>query len=385
MGLLILPSSRSAFSVDTKTMPLPLIASSGQHFVDPTGNWKRFRGCNYSCISHTTKTAPQPSAFQTIHAWGLNLVRFPFNWSFLEPTPGNIDWSYVDEIEAAVQMAGEQSCYILIDNHQWKLSQCFNLSYGSGFPGWFVNDLLQGLTYTTQAEETTAQAQFWTTFWTNPVLTTAPYIGQSAWDVYADAYRAVVWRLRNYPQVIGWDILNEPHAGAVDPTTFNAAILPTFYEHVATRLRWSDTTTEGQHHILFVEGQDGDVKAAMTQPHITNMALSPHCYSDPTIWTNCAALSRLVHRGLDKGVAWNVPVLVGEFGANTGPVGGPGPAFAGFVSHIVSVNGQSWCWWDFGPRDGDTNMELATSTLVAKPAVAALQANIAVFSGTECS
>jgi endoglycosylceramidase len=352
---------------------LPLLAASGTHFVDPSGNWKRLRGVNYNRIEHRTLSPASASHLQTIHGWGFNTIRFPFNWFFLESTPGDFDWSYVDSIESVVQMAVDNSLYVLIDNHQWHISQYFDTAYGSGFPEWFVVDLLAGKT---------TEADFWAAFWSNPVLMTSPYAGLHAWDVYADAYRVITWRLRNYTNVLGWDILNEPKLGTgMDISVFNTTTLPAFYAAVGARLRLSDTMADGKHHILVVGGQDGDIKSMMAKPALTNMVLSPHVYIASSSWTDCAAITALAHRGLDKGIAWGVPVLFGEFGANAN---GTGASFAQYASHTMSVNGQSWLWWSFGPQDGDTNMSLATLALQPKEAVAQLQSNINVFSGAEC-
>ena len=342
--------------------------------VDESGAWVRIKGVNYNLIENINKNPPNSVHFDKIQSWGFNFVRFPINWYFLEPSPGAINWSYIDEIETAVQMANDRGLYILIDMHQWNTAQCF--VSGSGFPTWFVNAV---------AGTCSNQSAFWTNFWQNPILNVAPYQGMTAGQIFAEAWRNVVWRLRNYNNVVGWDILNEPYRGSIDEIIFNNQILPQFYKSVGDRIRWSDWRDGDQkHHVLFIEGEDGDIKSSMSKPNLSNFVLSPHLYTDSQYWTNCQYLSSVAHRGIDKANSWRIPTVFSEFGANSGPDGGSGPQFANYVSRIIGVNGQSWSWWDFGPVDGYDNYALVDTTLANKPAVYPLIDNLLIFSGSEC-
>lgn len=384
----------AAAELDSAT-GMPLLSVSGRQMVDPAGNWKRLRGVNYNLIQHTTRSPAQQRHIQAIASWGFNAIRLPISWYFLEPTPDNIDWSYVDDIEDIVRWADAAGLYVVIDNHQWNTAQCFDASWGMGFPSWFVDALLGSngpcSHYATGKDaELVGQQQFWKEFWSNPVLgpTAGSHSGAAAWDVYTDALRIVAWRLRNYAAVAGWDILNEPRLGTgMTSDTLNGTVLPSFFNAVGARLGWSDTTDAGSHHLLFVEGEDGDIKPSLAKPStLTGLVLAPHYYSDPSIWADCPALSSGVHRGLEKSAAWNVPALFGEFGAAAGPDGGAGPSFARNVSRIIGANsGQSWMWWEFGPNDLDGEMALASSSLSLKPAGAAIRDNLGVNGGTECT
>jgi len=361
--------------------PTPLLQVSGQQLVDINGDWVRIRGTNYNRIDFTTKLPPLKEHIKKIKSWGFNVIRYPINWSFLEPSAGNIDWSYVDEIEDLVRMAGEQGIYVVIDMHQWNTSQCFTYAHGNGFPKWFVDEIIGDDCYNNNNDS--GQTSFWHNFWSNPVLgaTAGPHANEHAWDVFGEAWRHVAWRLRNYKNVVGWDILNEPYSGGVSEVELNSNILPSFYETVGNKIRLSDTLSDGKHHVLFIEGQDGDIKPSMSKPDLNNIVLSPHLYTDPEYWDECQFLSSVAHRGLDKGASWNIPVFFGEFGATSL---GDGPEFADHVSRIIGANGQSWAWWNFGPRDGLDNMELVDSNLNDKPVVQPLLDNLLIFDGDEC-
>jgi aryl-phospho-beta-D-glucosidase BglC (GH1 family) len=128
----------------------------------------------------------------------------------------------------------------------------------------------------------------------------------------------------------------------------------------------------------------------MARPDLTNFALSPHIYTRLEDWRNCAALAAVAHRGLDKAQEWmgqssiQVPVLVGEFGATANTT--EGATFAYLVSHIISVNGQSWSWWDYDPYTQlpSSLTYLDGTTEKDSLAVEELKKNLRVYSGSEC-
>jgi endoglycosylceramidase len=49
---------------------------------------------------------------------GWNAVRLLLTWSRVEPSPGQYDESYLDEIEAAVQLLESRRIYTILDLHQ---------------------------------------------------------------------------------------------------------------------------------------------------------------------------------------------------------------------------------------------------------------------------
>jgi hypothetical protein len=75
---------------------------------------------------------------------------------------------------------------------------------------------------------------------------------------------------------------------------------------------------------------------------------------------------------------------VGEFGAEANTTNGA--TFAKLVSHIISVNGQSWSWWYYDPYVGGAGSltYMDGSTEKDALAVAELKKSLLVFSGNEC-
>lgn len=374
------------------------VSTTHPQFVNQSGNWIRLRGANYNLAHHNFHNPPLASHLDKMSSWGFNFIRFPFNWYTLEPSIGNTEWSYLDEIESVVSMAAERSMYVLIDMHQWNTSPYFTYNgNGLGFPIWFVtnlvNTVLPGCLPSNSRE---GQSRFWWAFWKNPKLDASFGIyyeqGLTAWQLFGEVWRRVAWRLRNYWNVVGWDILNEPYNGLdMSEVSLSKDILPAFYKEVGTRIRWSDWRDgDKKSHILFIEGQDGDIKPSMGMPALTNFALSPHLYTAQEHWSNCQTLSEAAHKGLNKTQEWmsqsdqKIPLLLGEFGANANETNGA--RFAYLVSKIISVNGQSWSWWSYDPYfTGGYSLtywegQVEKDTL----AVGELKKNLLVFNGPEC-
>ncbi|QQP96180.1 glycoside hydrolase family 5 protein [Lysobacter enzymogenes] len=375
LSLLLASQSAAAQAVADDLLEAP--AGLGQ-MVRQDGQWVRLKGLNYNLIQHTTRRPFDVRQLDRYQSWGFNFIRFPINWNFLEPTPGNIDWGYVNEIEQVVAEAGKRGMWVMVSMHQWETSQCYQGDWGGGFPGWFVEDMVGGACVSGANGN---QLDFWDAFWANRAVSAGPYAGKSAWEVYSQAWRTVAWRLRNYHNVAGWDVINEPHTGRTTGSyPLNSTILPQFYEYVGTRIRWSDWRDgDRKSHLLFVEGDVGTVRPELAKPNLSNFVLTPHFYPlDQPAYLNrdCAALTTLVQPLLDKASAWGVPMLMGEFGANVVADRDRALSFAKHTSRIVSASGQSWAWWPFE--------DYAVEDLPYRPEVAELQNNLLVYSGAKC-
>jgi aryl-phospho-beta-D-glucosidase BglC (GH1 family) len=332
-----------------------LLASKNRQFVDSRGNAVQLRGLNYNLGDHKTLFPFSPKHLDAIRRDGFNVIRLPVYWQFLEPRPGQIDDAYLRKIEEIVAHADNIDLYVVVDMHQWNTTDCFDLLHGIGFPGWFVTEVSKpAIAPWTCAPSDLANARwkqnvFWDQFWKNNAVSIAPYDGMNSWEVFAHAWGVIAGKLRNYTNVVGWDLLNEPHIGSQSIPAFNAVTLKTFYEFMGARIRRSDglDTNPKLHHIIFIEGQDGDVKAEMIKPALANMAISPHVYPPLTHWGDDCLIKEFIDRGITKSIAWNVPYLAGEFGTN-GHKNDDDPettVMMSAVTRIVEAYGQSWVAW----------------------------------------
>ena len=192
---------------------------------------------------------------------------------------GTLDWTYINAIKSIVHWADLDHIYVSVDMHQWKTSS-YCINQGDGFPGWFVKQLLNDSSCTNGSQED----QFLTNFWNNAQANNVEYhnyttgitwINAHPWDAFMNIWEVIANQLKDYNNIAGWDVLNEPEYKpnamktalsnfwdgvnlVPEQINFLTAILPAFYLDVSFAIRKYDSTTANDlHHILFYEGEYG--------------------------------------------------------------------------------------------------------------------------------
>ncbi|MGH8445045.1 MAG: cellulase family glycosylhydrolase, partial [Solimonas sp.] len=182
-----------------------------------------------------------------LRGWGFNALRMVVTWEAVEHAgPGQYDSEFIESIGRICERAADHGFFIFIDFHQDVWSR---MSGGSGAPCWIFDKL--GLDYRTfgvadaahvmqykydygnpeRRQEDRYPAMGWTINYKMPVngiLWTAFFAGRSFtpdWTVdglnvqdylqqrYFGAVRALAQRVRDLPNVIGFDSFNEPGLG----------------------------------------------------------------------------------------------------------------------------------------------------------------------------
>jgi hypothetical protein len=181
-----------------------------------------------------------------LRRWGFNCLRLLTTWEAIENAgPGQYDTEYLDYLTEIVRLAGEHGLYVFIDFHQDVWSR---MSGGDGAPGWTFEAV--GLDFRKFAQADAAiimQAAFdyadpnphqdgypqmiwssnylapangimWTLFWGGRRVTPNFRIdGVNVQDflqsLLLGAMSQVARRLRDLPNVLGFDSLNEPGTG----------------------------------------------------------------------------------------------------------------------------------------------------------------------------
>ncbi|MGZ4105616.1 MAG: glycoside hydrolase family 5 protein, partial [Actinomycetota bacterium] len=176
---------------------------------------------------------------------GFNVVRLGLIWKGLEPARGAFDERYLDRMSELIDLLRRYHIAVLLDFHQDMANERFA---GEGFPDWATHAGVE-----TQAGEiaalpatnccgfpgnyfTPAVGRVFDNIWTNAF---------GLWAAYADAWAHVAARLGSKPNVLGYDLMNEPWPGSQWPTcvqpagcpTFAVAHLQPFFEKVTAAIR----------------------------------------------------------------------------------------------------------------------------------------------------
>ena len=205
-----------ALGVDAQT---PIVAgarldTSGRWLIDGQGRIVIIHGFNM--INKLPPYTLSAAGFREedadiIQREGFNGVRVGVIYQAVEPSPGQYDDRYLDDIEKSVRMLAQRGIWSLIDFHQDAWGPTFK---GQGMPEWAT--LTDGLA-------TTPNPGFPAVYFTAPAISRAfdnfwenkpgPG-GVGLQDRYAAAWAHVATRLAKVPGVMGYELMNEPWPGS---------------------------------------------------------------------------------------------------------------------------------------------------------------------------
>jgi hypothetical protein len=190
--------------------------------------WGEYHGVNFvTGVLRQGEFAPSPTRFSIPTADipeyldiardnGFNMLRVVV---YQESYEGHKQ-AFLTELEYVVSEANKRDLDVWIDNHQWRIggsaytdSIGMPASYLTGYdiagkPCSYDNSCKDGETTDPDA------VHFWRDLWTNDLRS-----GIDAWDATADYLKAIVDRIDHYPNVIGYEILNEPQTTRVEDYT----------------------------------------------------------------------------------------------------------------------------------------------------------------------
>jgi hypothetical protein len=185
--------------------------------------------------------------FSRLRAWGMTFLRLLVTWEAIEHAgPGIYDEAYLDYVVQIVRKAGEYGIDLFIDPHQdvWG-----RMSGGDGAPGWTFEVIGMDVTRFADTGAAIVHAvhgdpfprMIWPTNYTKLATATmftlffggddfAPRTTIDGEPVqgflqrhYVGAIRQLAERLKDLPNVVGYDTMNEPSAGFIGWTDLESA------------------------------------------------------------------------------------------------------------------------------------------------------------------
>jgi endoglycosylceramidase len=232
------------------------ISHQGRWLVDPSGRVLLLHGINI--VEKAAPYYPSAAGFSNADAvWlannGFRVVRVGILATGLMPTPGVIDERYIAHIAQTVRDLGHHGIYTLLDFHQ----DGYGPEVGDdGFPGWMTNTgsaVNNHVGFPLYYIEDPATQQAFQSFWDNADATD----GTSLQNDYVSMFHAVAQRFANNPDVLGYDVFNEPWPGntwqacATPPTgckSLDLSELAPVYAKVVAGIR-----SAGDSHLVFGE------------------------------------------------------------------------------------------------------------------------------------
>ncbi len=172
-----------------------------------------------------------------LRRWGFNFLRFLVTWEAIEHAgPGSYDEAYLDYVVQVIRKAAQHGFDVFIDPHQDVWSR---FTGGDGAPGWtleavgfdltrlhetgtaFVHAMTAGeyprMIWPTNYHKLAAATMFTLFFAGNDFAPNTLVDGVPVQEFlqghYIHAIQQLAIRLKDEPNVIGYDSLNEPHRG----------------------------------------------------------------------------------------------------------------------------------------------------------------------------
>lgn len=279
-------------------------------FPDPD-DWPEMR--NQSPFEWDWSSWMKRHHFKQMAEWGANTVRLQVMWEAVEPKPDEYNEKYIRNIAQAVDWAKQFDIKVILDFHQNLWSRRFG---GSMAPDWatikkpdpdeadYSYDPFWGQRYFTWDS---VQANF-DRFWESDDLQ----------NHYAQAWVQVVKAVKDRDNVIGYDLMNEPHpgSGSFNPWFESNELLP-FYLRVIDRIREVD-----KERTICLNpwiNVSGNLPSYFPDVPRENVMYCPHTYDTLALgggvylgkWWENYAIYPLI---MDKGKELNIPVVMGEWG-----------------------------------------------------------------------
>jgi endoglycosylceramidase len=159
--------------------------------------------------------------------YGFDALRLGIDYAALEPQPGQISGAYLGGVRSMVELLGRYGIRVLLSSD----NNCYSTQFGGqGMPQWMVET--DGLPPTTGKTgfpncytlNDPAMDRAWDNFYAN-----APASDGKGLQTHYDAgWAALAAALKDEPNVLGYDTLNEPWAGTEGLSCANPAGCPSF-------------------------------------------------------------------------------------------------------------------------------------------------------------
>ena len=239
---------------------------------DAFGRAVIMRGVN---LSSRHKTKPyfsfhQQADFSRVRQeWGFNAVRFLVSWSAVEPAKGAHDNTYLHQLARRMEWARAAGLLVVVDMHQDVYGEGFG---GNGAPRWTCDEA--------RYKAHKPASPWFLNYSSPPVMACFDrlYTDATLQQHYADAWRKVARRLQGFDNIVGFDVINEPHWGTYDIYAFERERLQPMYDRVVKAVR-----SEAPRWVAFLEpanSRNMGVATSLEPFDYPHTVYAPHSY-DP--------------------------------------------------------------------------------------------------------
>lgn len=383
---------------DSPATDKTLYATTGADagIYDRQGRFMLLRGVNYNVLGdywQANANVPATKRYaatdiEQMASYGVNCIRLLFSWSKLEPQPGVYDAAYIQSIKTAIEDAARHNIYVMLDMHQdaWGKyiatpadSICTYPNKGwDGAPLWATyTDGTSTCSVDGSREGAPAVYTAFGNFWNNR---------NGIQDNCIKAWQALVAETAQYPNVLGYDLINEPGFGNVTIEEAGAQA-GSYYGRLINAIRSTELSSGSVQHIAFFEmgvGVGGVGTLVLPPAGFTtdkNIVFAPHSYFESFGPTNFT-----IEQGFNIFMAgsgiYGSSLFIGEWGFFGDPATDAAKVKRFAAAEDTYFVGSTWWQWCQAPGDphgiswDGTNYAATSLHLVELDASANLTGNV---------
>ncbi len=286
--------------------PLPFGELHGVNFIDPVLSRKEGK----PKLSKQTDFVDEFVA--KAKESNFNVFRVPVKWEAYVDNKGN----FLAELEYLVKTANENDIFVWIDFHHFYATSNWGskVAKGDGFPKFVVSCYKPTKSYERDPEV----RAFWNDYYLNKVRDSGNSCKRTldVWTLQADFMKDMILEVDNYPNVLGYELLNEPHLWK-DADYENLGIMHT---ELAKKLRKSTDKplmfTRETTHGLEPDGSKYTRKVELEHKILPkdpakNVIYAPHLYGLNDIEKQVATWKAVQKKWASIG--YDVEIAVGEW------------------------------------------------------------------------
>jgi endoglycosylceramidase len=323
----------------------PAELTAGPRFLrDSDGRAVILRGVNVAGDSKVPPFTPisDASMLDPLPSWGFNTIRLSFTWEAYEPFKCWYDEAYLDYYEQVVEWAAERGLYVVVDFHQDAYSRYSIDGCGSGFPSWATPEDLTLFPPDNSAATCTG--------WGVKAISSEEHL--ALWEHfhsdrdgiksrYVQMTKLVADRMASHPNVIGYDVINEPWGTDEQLTAL--------FNDVGAAIRERHPSS-----VLFIPPAASNTTGLLPfqppTPSFDNVVYSPHYYDGllllSKIWSGTSPRDQLNALYLHA-LVWDSPIFLSEFGVPAGTINGL--AFRDEMYDFIYDGFVSSAVWNYTP------------------------------------
>lgn len=278
-----------------------------------------------------------------------NLFRVPVRW---EAYVGN-EANFLAQLAYLVKTANENDIAVWIDFHHFDATSNWpsKVSKGGGFPKFVVSCYKPTKDYERDPEV----REFWNDYYLNKVRDSSNSCKRTldVWTLHADFIKDMINKIDRYPNVIGYEILNEPHVWK----DADYSHLGEMHTEIAKKLRKSTDkviifTRETAHGLepdgTKYERRPGLENKILAKDPANNVMYAPHLYDLKEIETHVSQWKALQKKW--KSMGYDVAIGVGEWSTQPPQLKSPSITQANIDGFVSVWERENWMhtYWAFG-------------------------------------